>query len=70
MKKQQEICKVFIKASSFTLAEAVNEIGKDIYLNAPKHVGAILSRMVNNGSLIRIRKGLFKVHPYYSQIFK
>jgi hypothetical protein len=43
-----------------TLKEATRIIGGDVYANAGKHTGAILSNMVKRGMLIRVKPGAFK----------
>jgi hypothetical protein len=44
-----------------TLKEAVRLVGGDIYANTEKHVGSILSNMVKQGMLIRVKPGVFKL---------
>ncbi|MFK5893244.1 MAG: hypothetical protein QM504_08495 [Pseudomonadota bacterium] len=34
-------------------------IGGNIYQNKNKHVGSVMSRMVDNGLIVRIKKGVF-----------
>lgn len=42
--------------------QAVELIGYSYYCNAKKHVGDVLSRMVNSGKLNRIRNGHFEIN--------
>lgn len=53
-----------------TKKQAVDLIGKDYFLNAPKYVGDILSRMVKNKLLNRIKNGSFEINPNRSQTIK
>lgn len=41
--------------------QAVELIGNSYYCNENKHVGDILSRMVNSGLLTRIKNGHFEI---------
>ena len=52
-----------------TLKEAVHLVGGDVYANADKHTGAILSNMVRHGMLIRVKPGTFKL-PEQEQALK
>lgn len=63
LKKQKLIINAALQnGGSITKKEAILVPGVDTYYcNERKHVGDILSRMVNNGSLIRIKPGHFKV---------
>lgn len=42
--------------------KAVELIGGSYYANAKKHVGDVLSRMVNSGKLKRVRNGHFELN--------
>lgn len=47
------------QGGNLTKQDAVNLIGGKYYCNAEKHVGDVLSRMVNEGMLQRIKPGQF-----------
>lgn len=47
--------------------KAVELIGNSYYCNAKKHVGDVLSRMVNSGKLNRIRNGHFEISQIKNQ---
>lgn len=49
------------QGGSFTKAEAVYQFGPNYYCNGDKHVGAILSRMVNSGILERPAPGKYRI---------
>ena len=60
-RKQQAVIRSAKINGFVTLKEAVHLIGGDIYANAEKHVGSILSNMVKRGMLIRVKPGVFKL---------
>lgn len=45
--------------TEITKRKAIELIGHTYYINAPKHVGDILSRMVKSGLFKRIKPGVF-----------
>ncbi len=45
--------------SVITLAEATTLVGTDIYHNAAKHTGAVLSAMVKHKLIKRLKPGVF-----------
>jgi hypothetical protein len=60
MKKQQEIELYLSKVPFATIDEIYSNVSFSYYCNANKHLGAILSTMVKNGKIERIKKGVFK----------
>lgn len=50
-----------VQHGRITKSEAVQLVGSTYYCNADKHVGDILSRLVNVGVLIREKPGVFVV---------
>lgn len=57
--KQQQILEWTRSNTQITKRKAVELIGGCYYRNADKHVGDVLSRMVNAGLLKRIKNGVF-----------
>ncbi len=52
----------YLKANhTITSAQATALIGRHIYANAEKHVGATLSRMVDRGLIVRVKRGHFRL---------
>ena len=49
------------KGGTFTKSDAVQLIGGKYYCNEDKHVGDVLSRMVNAGFLVRVKPGHFEL---------
>ena len=49
--------------NEITKKDAVKLIGHHYYHNASKYVGEIISRMVNTGTLTRIKNGSFRLGP-------
>lgn len=52
-----------------TSKEIIKQFGSRYYCNASKHLGAVMSRAVKSGKVIRVRKGVFKVNdkPTFSK---
>lgn len=44
-----------------TKKQVVEQYGHEYYANGAFHIGNILSRMVNSGMLIRVKRGVFKL---------
>lgn len=68
-RKQQSTIRSAKMNGFITLKEAVRIVGGDVYANAEKHVGAILSNMVRRGMLVRVKPGTFKL-PEQEQTLK
>jgi hypothetical protein len=66
--KQMTILSHCRRRGKLTLAQAVELIGKNIYCNERKHVGAVLSNMVRRGLLVRHRPGVFALPPALSAL--
>lgn len=61
--KQKELLSFALKnENKISKQQAVELIGYSYYCNAKKHVGDVLSRMVNSGLLTRIRNGHFEIN--------
>jgi predicted transcriptional regulator of viral defense system len=67
--KQRRILGALIASKSLnlddgtiTLEDATRLVGSDLYCNARKHVGAVLSRMVDRGLIERVKPGVFRLH--------
>lgn len=58
------------KGGEFTKKDAVELIGNRYYCNEDKHVGDVLSRMVNAQFIIRVKPGHFKLSPSRSANLK
>ena len=56
------------KCGTLTLARAIELVGQDIYDNRAKHVGAILTRMVKRGLIVRVKPGVFERAPSAPQV--
>ena len=59
--KRQKIIEFAYNNKQITKRQAVELVGRDYYCNAGKYVGEILSRLVNSGSLIRVKNGVFEL---------
>ena len=57
--KQKEIYKYLSTVESASIDEIYRNVSFSYYCNQNKHLGAILSTMVRNGTVVRIKKGLF-----------
>jgi hypothetical protein len=58
-RKQKIIMGALATKQSITLQDAVRLIGGNIYINAEKHTGALLSNMVKRGMIVRLKPGVF-----------
>jgi len=58
--KQQEISMYLAKVPCATIEEIYKNVTFSYYCNANKHLGEILSRMVKDGKIERVKKGLYK----------
>ena len=57
----------FKNDSKITKQQAVDLIGSCYYHNAKKHVGDVLSRMVNSQLLKRVKNGEFEINTQRKQ---
>lgn len=62
MTDKQKIIFDFVRENgSITKKTAVDKIGGSYFINASKHVGDVLSRMVKSGLLKRVKNGVFEL---------
>jgi hypothetical protein len=61
LNRQKEILLYLQKVESATLKEIYLNVSFSYYCNEMKHLGAVMSRMVKNGKVERIAKGVFKI---------
>jgi hypothetical protein len=60
---QREVLNYVISHGTLTLRDAVRFFGQHYYSNAERHTGAMLSRMVRRGLLVRDRRGVYALQP-------
>jgi predicted transcriptional regulator of viral defense system len=60
MNKQLEIQRYLLKVEQATKAEILENVPFGYYHNGMKHLGDILTRMVQNGLLERVKKGVYR----------
>lgn len=61
MDRQKQILAVFTdKEQTLSKSEIIEKGDISYYHNTSKHVGHTLTRMVKNGTLIRVKKGHYK----------
>lgn len=60
MTPEQRTIYDFVRAKGEATKKEITEIADHYYCNGEKHIGDRLSRMVNAGLLIRVKKGVFK----------
>lgn len=69
--KQKQILDFALKNENrITKKQAVELLERYYFLNAQKHVGDVLSRMVNSKLLKRIKNGLFEINNDKKQTVK
>lgn len=61
MNKQSEILQLLYDGQPKYKKELNSLVSFGYYHNGDKHFGDVLSRMVKNGSLIRLSKGVYKI---------
>lgn len=61
MNKRSEIQKYLSRVEHATLAEIYQAVPFGYYCNRHKHLGALLSKMVESGQVERVIKGVFKL---------
>jgi DeoR/GlpR family transcriptional regulator of sugar metabolism len=61
MTRQDKILQIVAKHDTASLETIYNECDWSYYHNWAKHLGAILSTMVKNGKLNRVKRGVFKL---------
>ncbi len=59
-RKQRAIFDYLRINSTITLLQATALVGRNVYTNSIEHTGALLSRMVKRGLIVRVKPGLFK----------
>ena len=68
--KRRVILDMARKSETITKKQVVKALGYTYYANASKHLGDILSRMVNSGLLHRLKPGIFKLKSFTSDKIK
>ena len=68
MNHQTTIINYLKTVETATLSNIYNNIDKSYYANWQKHVGAIMSRLVKGGKVIRVKKGVFKLNNTKKEI--
>lgn len=61
MEKQKFIIQYLYRFETATTAEIFEAIPWNHYYYKKKHLGEILSRMVKNGSIERVRRGVYRL---------
>lgn len=60
--KQNEVLKYLRTVESANITEIYNNVSFGYYASQNKNLGKLLSGMVKNGMIIRIKKGYFKLN--------
>lgn len=60
MEKQKEVLDFLSKVPNATLNDIYTNVSFGYYCNEMKHLGDMMSRLVNSGKVERIKKGTFK----------
>lgn len=64
--KQRAILSLFYEHNELTKKQIVEEFGHWYYRNEAKHLGDVLTRMVNKRLIHRIKKGVYHIGPQKS----
>lgn len=72
MNRQREILRIFKDDHSLILTkkEILELANITYYANTDKHAGETLARMVNNDSLIRVKRGHYKLGSFRRKLFR
>ena len=57
---QSKILKYMIRKDHVTTKELVEQFGGAYYYNGRKHVSDMISRMVSNGAMVRIKRSVYR----------
>jgi hypothetical protein len=61
MDKQKRVLIYLNTVKTATLLQIYTHMDFGYYHNWKKHLGALMSRMVKNGTVVRVKKGEFKI---------
>jgi hypothetical protein len=68
--KQKEILQYLLTVDEANLEDIYNKVSFSYYYNWKKHLGSILSTMVKNGNVIRVKRGVFKINEAQTKAVK
>lgn len=60
--KREKVIAYLLTVDKATKQEILDNTGITYYYNTEKHLGEILSRLVNNGTLNRVKKGVYEIN--------
>ena len=63
-----EIVEYLKTVESATIEDIYQNCGRIYYYNAHKYISQIMSRLVKQCKVIRIKKGVFKIAPYVKKV--
>ena len=66
MNKQDEVQKYLVTVEQATKQEIYKNVPFGYYCNEMKHIGALLSKMVDNGKIERLKPGVFRNKEFRS----
>lgn len=61
MSKQIQVLNYLRQVPGASISDIYMNVSFGYYNNANKHLGALLSRMVKSGKIVRLKKGLFSI---------
>lgn len=64
MEKQKEILQFLATVETATIDDVMLNISWSYYANGKQHVCAIISRMIRNKSVIRVKKGVYGLNRH------
>lgn len=62
LSKKDRILEYMYSAGTASKKDIIEGTGISYYHNTSKHVGDMLSRLVNNGTLARIKRGIYGIN--------
>lgn len=70
MNKQSEVIGYLSNVKEANLDSIYKNVRFGYYHNYKKHLSVLMSRMVKNGKVVRVRKGVFKLNPNHFRNLK
>ncbi len=70
MTKHQEVIKYLLTVDQATIGEIYSKVSFGYYCNEHKHLGDLLSTMVKQKKIERVKKGVFRMSQHKKAVVK
>ena len=68
MDRQKEVAKYLIEHGESKKSDIYDAMKFGYFCNASKHFGELLGRMVKNGSIERVSKGVYRINKSFQEL--